>query len=73
MYQTGLARFDRKTETFRMYAIPKEWQRDATQQSHFSVAASKVDGKAWVKNSDGSQIMRLDIATGIPLVIGNGQ
>ena len=64
MYQTGLARFDRKTETFRMYPIPKEWQRDATQQSHFSVAASKVDGKAWVKNSDGSQIMRLDIATG---------
>ena len=47
-----------------MYPIPKEWQRDATQQSHFSVAASKVDGKAWVKNSDGSQIMRLDIATG---------
>jgi streptogramin lyase len=64
MYQTGLARFDRETETFRMYPIPKEWQRDATQQSHFSVAASKVDGKAWVKNSDGSQIMRLDIATG---------
>ncbi len=64
MYQTGLARFDRKSETFRMYPIPKEWQRDATQQSHFSVAASKVDGKAWVKNSDGSQIMRLDIATG---------
>jgi virginiamycin B lyase len=64
MYQTGLARFDRTTETFRMYPIPKEWQRDATQQSHFSVAASKVDGKAWVKNSDGSQIMRLDIVTG---------
>jgi streptogramin lyase len=64
MYQTGVARFDRKIETFRMYPIPKEWQRDATQQSHFSVAASKVDGKAWVKNSDGSQIMRLDIATG---------
>ena len=64
MYQTGLARFDRETETFHVYPIPKEWQRDATQQSHFSVAASKVDGKAWVKNSDGSQIMRLDIATG---------
>ena len=64
MYQTGLARFDRATETFRIYPIPKEWQPDATQQSHFSVAASKVDGKAWVKNSDRSQIMRLDLATG---------
>jgi virginiamycin B lyase len=64
MYQTGVARFDRKTDTFKMYPLPKEWQRDATQQSHFSVAGSKVDGKVWVKNSDRSQIMRLDIATG---------
>ena len=64
MYQTGLARFDRNTETFRIYPLPREWQRDATQQSHFSVAASKVDGKVWVKNSDRSQIMRLDIVTG---------
>ena len=64
MYQTGVARFDRATETFRIYPLPPEWQREATQQSHFSVAATKVDGKAWVKNSDRSQIMRLDLATG---------
>jgi virginiamycin B lyase len=64
MYQSGMARFDRKTETLRLYPIPQEWQRDATQQSHFSVAASKVDGKAWVKNTDGAQVMRLDIASG---------
>jgi virginiamycin B lyase len=64
MYQTGVARFDRKTEAFRLYPIPADWQRDATQQSHFAVAASKVDGKVWVKNSDRSQIMRLDIASG---------
>ncbi len=64
MYQTGVARFDRKTETFRIYPIPQEWQAEATQQSHFSVAATKVDGKAWVKNSDRSQVMRLDVATG---------
>jgi len=64
MYQTGLARFDRASETFRLYPIPPEWQRDATQQSHFSVAATKVDGKAWVKNTDGSQVMRLDLASG---------
>ena len=64
MYQTGIAKFDRATQTFRIYPIPQEWQRDATQQSHFSVAASKVDGKVWVKNTDGSQVMRLDISTG---------
>ena len=64
MYQTGVARFDRGTETMRIYPIPSEWQAEATQQSHFSVAATKVDGKAWVKNSDRSQVMRLDLATG---------
>jgi virginiamycin B lyase len=64
MYQTGMAKFDRASETFRIYPIPQEWQREATQQSHFSVAAAKVDGKAWVKNTDRSQVMRLDLATG---------
>jgi streptogramin lyase len=64
MYQTGVARFDRATEKFRIYPLPKEWQTDATQQSHISVAATKVDGKAWVKNTDRSQVMRLDLETG---------
>ena len=64
MYQTGMAKFDRATQTFRIYPVPKEWLTDATQQSHFSVAATKVDGKAWVKNTDRSQVMRLDLATG---------
>ena len=64
MYQGGMARFDRKTEQFRIYPVPKEWQTDATQQSHFSVAGMKVDGKVWVKNSDRSQILRLDIESG---------
>ena len=64
MYQTGMARFDRTTETFQIFPVPDEWQTDATQQSHFSVAATNVDGKAWVKNTDRSQVMRLDLATG---------
>jgi virginiamycin B lyase len=64
MYQTGMARFDRGTETFRIFPVPSAWQTDATQQSHFSVAGMKVDGKAWVKNTDRSQVMRLDPQTG---------
>jgi virginiamycin B lyase len=64
MYQTGVAKFDKATQTFRIYPLPSEWQKEATQQSHLSVAATKVDGKAWVKNSDGSQVMRLDLASG---------
>jgi virginiamycin B lyase len=64
MYQGGMARFDKKTEQFRVYPVPKEWQTDATQQSHFSVAGMKADGKVWVKNSDRSQVMKLDPETG---------
>jgi len=64
MYQTGMARFDRTAGTFRIYPVPKEWQTDATQQSHFSVVGMKVDGKIWVKNTDRSQVMRLDLETG---------
>src|SRR5262245_2382058 len=28
MYQAGVARFDKKTETFKVWSIPKEWQTD---------------------------------------------
>ena len=64
MYQSGVARFDKKTETFKTWAIPKEWQTDAAQSGHVDPTSTHVDGKVWVKNSDGSQIMRLDPETG---------
>jgi virginiamycin B lyase len=71
MYQGGMARFDRKTEQFRIYPLPKEWQTDATQQSHFSVAGMKADGKIWVKNSDHSQVLKLDPVTGEYVNLGS--
>ena len=64
MYQGGVARFDKKTEKFQTWSVPKEWQTDATQQAFVSPNASDVDGKVWVKNSDRAQILRLDPATG---------
>jgi len=64
MYQAGVARFDKKTETFQTWPVPKEWQSDATQQAFLTPTASEVDGKVWVKNSDRAQILRLDPATG---------
>src|SRR5262249_4591704 len=64
MYQGGVARFDTKTETFQTWAVPKEWQTDATQQAFVSPVSSHIDGKVWVKNSDRAQILRLDPATG---------
>ncbi len=64
MYQGGVARFDKKTETFKVWSIPKEWQTDAAQSGHVDPTATHVDGKVWVKNSDRSQILRLDPETG---------
>ena len=62
MYQAGIARFDKKTETFKTWSIPKEWQTDAAQSGHLDPSFTHVDGKVWVKNSDRSQILRLDVA-----------
>ncbi len=64
MYQGGVARFDPKTEKFETWAVPAEWQTDATQQAFLTPVSSDVDGKVWVKNSDRAQILRLDPATG---------
>ncbi len=64
MYQGGVAKFDKKSQTFKTWAVPKEWQTDATQQAFMSPNASHVDGKVWVKNSDKALIYRLDLASG---------
>jgi streptogramin lyase len=64
MYQGGVARFDPQTEKFETWAVPKEWQTDATQQAFMTPVSSHVDGRVWVKNSDRAQILRLDPATG---------
>jgi len=64
MYQGGIARFDKNTETFKTWSMPKEWQTDAAQSGHLDPSSTHVDGKVWVKNSDGSQILRLDPQTG---------
>ena len=64
MYQGGIARFDKKTETFKIYAVPQEWQADHTQESMVMPTSSQVDGKVWTNNQDTHNILRVDIATG---------
>ena len=64
MYQGGIAKFDRKSEKFQIYPVPKEWQGDHTQESMVSPSNSNVDGKVWTNNQDTHAIYRLDLATG---------
>jgi virginiamycin B lyase len=61
MYQSAIAKFDKKTETFKTWSTPKEWDTDAGQLGHLALEGTPVDNKVWIKNSDGGNIYRLDL------------
>ena len=64
MYQGGIAKFDRKTEKVQAFPLPKELQKDHTQESMVMPSYSHVDGKVWTNNQDDHSILRLDVKTG---------
>ena len=61
MYQGSIAKFDKKTETFKEWTTPKEWDTDADQLGHLALTGTPVDNKVWIKNSDGGNIYRLNL------------
>ena len=63
MYQSAVAKFDKKTETFQTWSTPKEWDTDAGQLGHLAVQGTPADSKVWIKNSDGGNIYRLDLVS----------
>jgi streptogramin lyase len=63
MYQSAVAKFDKKTETFQLFPTPKEWDTDAGQLGHLALTGTPVDNKVWIKNSDGNNIYRLDLVS----------
>ena len=64
MYQGGLAKFDKRTEKVQVFPLPKELQKDHTQESMVMPTYSHVDGKVWTNNQDDHSILRLDVKTG---------
>ena len=65
MYQGGIARFDRKTETFTIFRVPPEFTNDETQQSMVGPQHWQVDGKVWLNDAGGATaVYRMDTATG---------
>ena len=64
MDQTGAAMFDRKTEKFTFYTIPKEMQNLKTQTAMVSPIHWKVDGKAWINAAEEPVVGRFDVKTG---------
>ena len=63
MYQSAIAKFDRKTGKFETWSTPKEWDSDAGQLGHLAVEGTPADSKVWIKNSAGGHIYRLDLAS----------
>ena len=71
MYQSAIAKFDRKTEKFQMWSTPKEWDTDGGQLGHLALEGANIDHKVWIKNSDVGNIYRLDLITGNMENLGN--
>ena len=61
MYQSAIAKFDKKTEKFQMWTTPKEWDTDGGQLGHLAIEGTPTDNKVWIKNSDVGNIYRLDL------------
>src|SRR5436309_2206487 len=65
MYQGGIARFDKKTGTFKTWTVPPEFTNNETQQSMVGPQHWEVDGKVWLNDAGGATaVYRMDMATG---------
>jgi streptogramin lyase len=71
MYQSAIAKFDRKSEKFQMWSTPKEWDTDGGQLGHIAIEGTPADQKVWIKNSDASNIYRLDLISNQMENLGN--
>ena len=63
-FQAGVAKFDRKTEEFKIYKLPPEMDGDYRELTFVAANHHKVDGKVWINDSGTWTILRLDLATG---------
>jgi virginiamycin B lyase len=64
MYQGGIARFDKKTETFKIWQVPPELTNAETQQSMVGPQHWDVDGKVWLNDVGIPGVYRMDLETG---------
>jgi virginiamycin B lyase len=64
MFQSGLVRFDPRTETFRYFPLSPNMRTDASQQSLLMPGRAHVDGKVWTNDVSTREILRLDVASG---------
>src|SRR5262245_24586853 len=63
-FQGGIAKFDRKTQTFQTWSLPPEENGPHVQINQVSPDRSHVDGKVWLQDAGTYRVFRLDIASG---------
>jgi virginiamycin B lyase len=64
MYQAGIAKFDKKTETFQVWNIPPDLNKANTQINMTSPMHIGVDGKVWTQNNGFAGVHRVDLKSG---------
>jgi len=64
MYQGALSKFDRKSESFQVWSLPPDMNKDMTQVNMVSPQQMGLDGKVWLQNNGFAAIHRVDIASG---------
>jgi virginiamycin B lyase len=63
MYQSGVVKFDKKTETFQSFPLPKELYNYGN-NAMIAPQASHVDGKVWMNHVQLRGVHRVDVKTG---------
>jgi len=63
MLQGGIAKFDRKTEKFTMFPLPKEVNSPTSQQAMVMPMSAHVDGKVWMNSVGIPGVHRMELAT----------
>jgi len=63
-FQGGIAKFDRKTETFQTWSLPRELNGPHVQINQVSPGRAHVDGKVWLQDAGTYTVLRLDPASG---------
>ena len=63
-FQAAIAKFDRKTERFQVFRLPRELDADYREITFVSPQHDYVDGKVWMNDSGTYSQLRLDLATG---------
>ena len=63
-FQGGLAKFDKKTETFQTWSLPAGLNGDHVQINQVSPEHHNVDGKVWLQDAGTYTVLRLDVKSG---------